>query len=164
MQDHVADILEQWQAQRPDLDVSTVGVFGRISRIERHKTAALRDVYRDHGIDAGEYDVLAALRRTGAPHTLTPSQLSRSILVTSATMTERVDRLERRRLVRRTRSELDRRSVSVELTAKGLNLIDRAATDLLTIQTRLLAGLSERDRHSLAHLLAKLSAHLDEPT
>lgn len=161
MQDHVAEILEQWQAQRPDLDVSPVGVFGRISRIERHKTAALRDVYRRHAIDAGEYDVLAALRRTGPPHKLTPSALSRSILVTSATMTERIDRLERRRLVRRTRSDEDRRSVSVELTTKGLNLIDQAATDLLAVEAELLAGLPERDRNFLAQLLAKLSTHLD---
>lgn len=161
MTDHVATILEQWQAQWPDLDVSPVGVFGRISRIERHKATALREVHRRHEIDAGEYDVLAALRRTGPKHCLTPTELSRSVLVNSATMTERLTRMEKRGLVRRTRSEQDRRSVSVELTTAGRKLIDAAVQDLLTTQTLLLEGLTESDRRSLARLLAKLASHLD---
>lgn len=161
MHDHVATILEQWQAQRPDLDVSPVGVFGRITRIDRHKATALREVYRRHDIDAGEYDVLAALRRNGPPHRLTPTELYRGVLVNSATMTERIDRLERRRLVRRIRSDRDRRSVSVELTAAGRKLIDQAAADLLATQAQLLEGLPEPDRRSLARLLAKLSSLLE---
>lgn len=161
MQDHVAKILEQWQTQRPDLDVTPVGVFGRISRIDRHKSAALREVYRRHDIDAGEYDVLAALRRTGPPHSLTPTELSRGILVKSATMTERLTRLERRGLVRRTHSDQDRRSVSVGLTTAGRKVIDQAAADQLATQANLLEGLTESDRRSLARLLAKLATHLD---
>lgn len=161
MQDHVATILEQWQAQRPELDVSRVSVFGRVSRIERHKTTALREVYRLHNIDAGEYDVLAALRRSGPPHALTPTELARSVLVNSATMTERLSRMENRRLIRRTRSDRDRRSVTVELTAAGRTLIDRAAADLLAAEARLLEGITERDRRALARLLAKLASHLD---
>jgi DNA-binding MarR family transcriptional regulator len=161
MQDHVAKILDQWRAQRPELDVSTVGVFGRISRIERHKSAAMREVYRRHDCDAGEYDVLAALRRTGPPHSLTPTELSRSILVSSATMTERLTRLERRGLIRRTHSDQDRRSVSVGLTPAGRRLIDSAAEDLLATQARLLEGLTGADRRALAQLLAKLAAALD---
>ncbi|MPZ63342.1 MAG: MarR family transcriptional regulator [Propionibacteriales bacterium] len=161
MHDHVATILGHWQAQRPDLDVSPVGVFGRITRIERYKTTALREVYRRHRIDAGEYDVLAALRRNGPPHRLTPTELYRGVLVNSATMTERIDRLERRQLVRRTRSDRDRRSVSVELTTAGRKLIDQAAADLLATQAQLLEGLTERDRRALTRLLAKLSSLLE---
>ena len=161
MPDHVATILEQWRSQRPDLDVSPVGVFGRISRIDRHKSTALREVYRRHHCDSGEYDVLAALRRTGPPHCLTPTELSRTVLVNSATMTERLTRLEQRGLVLRTRSDRDRRSVSVGLTEAGLALIDSAVTDLLAVESRLLDGLTETDQRSLARLLAKLAANLD---
>jgi DNA-binding MarR family transcriptional regulator len=161
MPDHVAKILDQWRAQRPDLDVSTVGIFGRISRIERHKSVAMREVYRRYDCDSGEYDVLAALRRTGPPHSLTPTELSRSVLVSSATMTERLTRLERRGLIRRTHSDQDRRSVSVELTPAGYRVIDRAAEDLLATQARLLEGLTAADRRALAQLLAKLATALD---
>lgn len=157
----MGEILEQWRTQRPDLDVSTVGIFGRISRIERHKSTAMREVYRRHACDAGEYDVLAALRRTGRPYRLTPTELSRSVLVNSATMTERLTRLERRGLISRTHSEQDRRSVSVGLTADGGTLIDRAAEDLIAVQARLLQGLSEADRTALARLLAKLAGNLE---
>jgi DNA-binding MarR family transcriptional regulator len=162
MKDHVSTILEQWRIQRPDLDVSPVGVFGRISRIDRHKSAALRAVYRRHDCDAGEYDVLAALRRTGPPHRLTPTQLSRTVLVGSATMTERLTRLEQRGLVLRTRSDRDRRSVSVGLTDAGRDLIDSAVKDLLAIETRLLDGLTQADRRALSRLLGRLAADLDD--
>ena len=97
--DHVESIIEAWRAERPDLDVSPVGVFGRISRIERHNDLSLRPLFLRHRIDSGEYDVLAALRRSGEPCCLTPTQLYRSVIVTSATMTERLDRLERHKLV-----------------------------------------------------------------
>jgi DNA-binding MarR family transcriptional regulator len=159
--DHVSKILDQWRTQRPELDVSPVGVFGRISRIDRHKANALRSVYRRHGCDAGQYDVLAALRRTGPPHSLTPTDLARSVLVNSATMTERLTRLERRGLIRRTHSDRDRRSVSVQLTPSGRKLIDRAAEDLLTTEAQLLEGLTATDLRALTRLLAKLAAALD---
>jgi DNA-binding MarR family transcriptional regulator len=145
----------------PDLDVSPVGVFGRISRIDRHKSIALRDVYQRHDCDAGEYDVLAALRRSGPPHVLTPTELSRTVPVNSATMTERLTRLEQRGLVPRTRSDRDRRSVTVGLTRAGRTLIDRAVKDLLALQTRLLDCLTQADQRALARLLAKLAADLD---
>jgi DNA-binding MarR family transcriptional regulator len=161
MPDHVSTILEQWRSQRPDLDVSPVGVFGRISRIDRRKSTALREVYRRHDCDAGEYNVLAALRRTGPPHRLTPTEISRTVLVNSATMTERVTRLEQRGLVLRTRSDRDRRSVSVDLTEAGHDLIDSAVKDLLAVESRLLDGLTEADKRALARLLAKLAADLD---
>ena len=160
--DHVESIIEAWRAERPDLDVSPVGVFGRISRIERHKDLSLRPLFLRHRIDSGEYDVLAALRRSGEPYCLTPTQLYRSVIVTSATMTERLDRLERHKLVRRRPAQTDRRSILVELTPKGAALFDRAHDELLEIEAGLLAGLSRQERSSLAGLLCKLAAALEQ--
>lgn len=159
--DHVAEILDAWHAELPELDVSPVSVFGRITRIDRYQAAAMRGVYRLHGLDAGEYDVLAALRRSGPSHRLTPTELYRSVLVTSATMTERLDRLERRDLIRRLPAARDRRSVLVELTSEGTDLFDRTCADLLSAEAALLDGLPAADRSALAALLSKLAALLE---
>lgn len=159
--DHVAAILDAWHAEEPGLDVSSVAIFGRVSRIERYKAAALRDVLRRHQLDSGEYDVLAALRRSGPGYRLTPTELYRSVLVTSATMTERLDRLERRDLIQRRPAARDRRSVLVELTDHGRTVIDHAVADLLDTEAALLEGLSPKDRSALAGLLGKLAAQLE---
>ncbi|HEY7049930.1 MAG TPA: MarR family transcriptional regulator [Jatrophihabitantaceae bacterium] len=160
--DHVAAILQAWHTERPDLDVSPVAIFGRITRIDRYQAAAMRQVWRRHKIDSGEYDVLAALHRSGPDYQLTPTELYRSVLVTSATMTERLDRLQRRKLIRRRPATRDRRSVLVELTPRGRTVIDHAIADLLTIEADLLDGLSGQDRSTLAALLAKLAAILEQ--
>ena len=159
--DHVAAILDAWRTERPGLDFSPTAIFGRITRIERYEAAALRDVYRRHEVDSGEYRVLAALRRSGPDYQLTPTELYRSVLVSSATMTERLDRLERRGLIARRPAGRDRRSILVELTPAGRGVIDRANVDMLDTQAALLDGLSPRDRASLAGLLAKLAALLE---
>lgn len=159
--DHVAAILDAWHAEKPGLDVSPVAIFGRVSRIERYKAAALRDVLGRHQLDSGEYDVLAALRRSGPGYRLTPTELYRSVLVTSATMTERLDRLERRDLIQRRPAARDRRSILVELTDHGRTVIDHAVADLLDTEAALLEGLSPKDRSALAGLLGKLAAHLE---
>lgn len=161
--DHVAGILAAWQAERPDLDVTAIGVFARITRIASFTSGALREVYRRYGLDGGEYDVLAALLRSGTPYRLTPSKLYRALLVTSATMTERLDKMERRGLVRRSPSRTDRRSVQVQLTAKGRDVIDRAAADLVAAEQTLLADLPKQDISRLAGLLARLCSRLETP-
>jgi DNA-binding MarR family transcriptional regulator len=160
--DHVAAILDAWHGEEPDLDFTPVAVFARISRIDRYLAVALREVYRRHQIDSGEYDVLAALRRSGPRYRLTPTELYRSVLVTSATMTERLDRLQRRNLIARRPAARDRRSIYVELTADGRALIDRAHIDLLATETGLLYFLDPGDRATLAGLLAKLAASLEQ--
>jgi DNA-binding MarR family transcriptional regulator len=159
--DHVAAILDAWRAERPSLDVSPVAIFGRITRIERYQAAALREVWRRHQLDAGEYDVLAALCRSGPDYRLTPTELYRSVLVSSATMTERLDRLERRGLITRRPAGRDRRSVLVELTPAGRAVFDQAHPDLLATEATLLDGLSQQDRAALGCLLAKLAANLE---
>lgn len=157
----MAAILDAWQDEEPGLDFSPVAVFGRITRIDRYLAAALREVYRRHQLDPGEYDVLAALRRSGPRYRLTPTELYRGVLVTSATMTERLDRLQHRGLITRHRAARDRRSVHVELTPSGRALIDQAHTDLLSTEASLLNGLAPGDRTALAGLLAKLAASLE---
>jgi DNA-binding MarR family transcriptional regulator len=159
--DHVERILSAWARERPDLDVTPVAVFGRISRIEHFKDRRLRDVYRRHGLDSGEYDVLAALRRSGPDHQLTPTALYRALLVTSATMTERLDRLERRGLIARHPAPNDRRSVLVKLTAPGRELIEHAQAELVEAEAALLAGLSAAERTALVALLARLASQLE---
>ncbi len=158
----MAAILDAWRAERPGLDVSPVAIFGRVTRIERYQSAALREVWRRHQVDSGEYDVLAALSRSGPGHQLTPTELYRSVLVTSATMTERLDRLERRNLIRRRPATRDRRSVLVELTPRGRAVFEHAHTDLLATEAALLEGLPRHDRAALAGLLAKLAASLEQ--
>jgi DNA-binding MarR family transcriptional regulator len=159
--DHVAEIIDAWHREKPELDLSPVGIFGRITRIEHHQTAALRDMHRRYNLDPGEYDVLAALRRSGPDYRLTPTELYRSMLVTSATMTERLDRLQRKKLIRRRPAPHDRRSTLVELTAQGRKVIDRAHVDLLETESALLEGLTPQERSGLADLLAKLAALLE---
>ena len=159
--DHVAAILDAWRAERPGLDVSAVAIFGRITRIERYQAAVLREVWRRHQVDSGEYDVLAALARSGPDYRLTPTELYRSVLVSSATMTERLDRLERRGLIARRPAGRDRRSVLVELTAAGRAVFDEVCPDLLATEATLLEGLSPPDRVALGRLLAKLAASLE---
>lgn len=160
--DHVAAILDGWRAERPGLDVSPVAIFGRIERIERQQAVAVREIWRRHHIDPGEYSVLAALRRRGPDYRLTPTELYRSVLVTSATMTERLDRLEKRKLIQRRPAARDRRSVLVELTPAGRAAFDQAQADHLAIEAALLGGLTPRDRTDLASLLAKLAASLEQ--
>jgi len=159
--DHVAAILDAWRAERPGLDVSPVAIFGRITRIERYQAAAAREVWRRHRLDSGEYDVLAALSRSGPDHRLTPTELYRSVLVSSATMTERLDRLERRGFITRRPAGRDRRSVLIELTPAGRAVFDQAHPDLLATEATLLDGLSRQDHTALSRLLAKLAANLE---
>lgn len=157
----MAAILDAWHDEEPGLDFSPVAVFSRITRIDRYLATALREVYRRHQLDPGEYDVLAALRRNGPRYRLTPTQLYRSVLVTSATMTERLDRLQRRGLITRRPAARDRRSIHVELTPGGRALIDAAHIDLLSTEASLLNALPPGDRNALARLLAKLAVSLE---
>jgi DNA-binding MarR family transcriptional regulator len=157
----VAAILDAWRAERPGIDVSPVAIFGRITRIERYQAAAVREVWRRHRLDSGEYDVLAALSRSGPDHRLTPTELYRSVLVSSATMTERLDRLERRGFITRRPAGRDRRSVLIELTPAGRAVFDQAHPDLLATEATLLDGLPRQDRAALSRLLAKLAANLE---
>jgi DNA-binding MarR family transcriptional regulator len=162
MKDHVDEVLRQWSIERPDLDASPMGVIGRISRLSRTNDRSIGAVLADHGLQFDEFDVLATLRRNGPPFRLTPTQLRSSTMVTSATMTNRLDKLERRSLIAREPDPDDRRGVLISLTAAGRALVDRAVTDHVNNEHGLLAGLSAAERKSLSNLLRKLSIASDE--
>jgi DNA-binding MarR family transcriptional regulator len=155
-EDAVDLILEQWARERPDLDCSPMGVIGRISQLQREVHLAQRATFARHGLDAPSFDVLAALRRAGPPYQLTPTALMRTALVTSGAITQRLDRLEERRLITRGRSDSDGRAVVVTLTDRGRAALDDALPDHLATEQALLSGLSDADREQLTGLLRRM--------
>ena len=158
--DGVDKILEQWRAERPDLDSSPIGVIGRISRLARELEARMEVVYRDHGLEPGWHDVLATLRRQGPPYSMRPSDFTGTLMLTSSGTTKRLDRLERAGLVARTPDPSDRRGVVITLTDAGLELIDEVTVAHLDNERDLIAALSLREREELAGLLRKLQLGL----
>jgi DNA-binding MarR family transcriptional regulator len=162
--DHVDLVLKQWDAQRPDLDISPIAVIGRLSRLSRLIDTELRRTFAAHGLDQASFDVLATLRRSDPPHRLTPAELMRASMVTSGAITQRLDRLEERGLVRRTPNESDGRGVYVTLTDEGFALIERVLPDHLATEHRVLAGLSAERREALAGTLRDLLESLGDVT
>lgn len=156
MQDEVDRLVAAWARERPDLDVRPLDVLSRVTRLARHVDGARRTAFAAHDLDVWEFDVLAALRRAGKPYVLSPGALLAQTLVTSGTMTNRIDRLEERRLVQRLPDPADRRGVHVRLTPRGKERVDSALADLLTRERELLAGLSRQDQETLSHLLRTL--------
>ncbi len=155
-QDHVDEILTQWQEERPDLDTSPMGIVGRISRLSRGLGSVLKPVFEQHGINTGEFDVLATLRRSGKPYQLTPTQLFKSAMLTSGAMTNRLDRLEKAGLIVREADPNDRRSLTVALTPVGLKLVNKAVEDHVANLHHLLTSLTDKEAAILAGLLRKL--------
>lgn len=159
--DEVDRILAAWATERPDLDFSPLEVLSRVDRLSRHLDRARREAFRRSDLEAWEWDVLSALRRAGDPYRLSPKQLLQQTLVSSGTMTNRIDRLVGRRLVRREGDPSDGRSVLVVLTDEGRTRVDAAITRLVDAEALLLAVLSRSDRDRLAGLLRKLSLGFD---
>ncbi|GIG24569.1 MarR family winged helix-turn-helix transcriptional regulator [Cellulomonas denverensis] len=159
--DEVDRIVDAWARERPDLDVTPLTVLSRVTRLSRHLDLARRRAFALHRLEPWEFDVLSALRRAGAPYRLSPGALLTQTLVTSGTMTNRIDRLAARSLVRRLPSPDDRRGVLVSLTDDGLARVDAAMTSLLDIERDLLADLPEADRERLADLLRTLVLPFD---
>lgn len=157
MADDLVDlILQQWQQQRPDLNPAPMAVMGRLVRSAALFDRELQKVFSDFGLNGGEFDVIATLRRSGEPYALTPNQLLQTLMLTSGSMTNRIDRLEEKQLVSRSPDPQDRRGVLVCLTAKGLDIIDRALVQHLAKGEVLLAALDQSEREQLALLLKKL--------
>ncbi|MBI3687093.1 MAG: MarR family transcriptional regulator [Actinobacteria bacterium] len=157
--DHVLTIHRQWQAQRPDLDPSPILVIGRLTRTARIIEQELDRCFTELGLQSWEFDVLAALRRAGAPYELTPTRLGQTCMISSSAMTNRLNQLERVELVRRRHGgDGDRRSVYVGLTDRGLSLVDRAVAVHLTNEEALLSQLSAEERADLGALLNKLAS------
>jgi DNA-binding MarR family transcriptional regulator len=160
-QDEVDRIVGAWTRERPDLDVSPLQVLSRVSRLARHLDLARRAAFAEHGLETWEFDVLSALRRAGAPYQLSPGRLVTQTLVTSGTMTNRIDRLEERGLLARSPDPNDRRGVVVSLTTEGQSQVDAAMADLLERERALLGHLDLRARDELAAALRTLVAPFD---
>jgi DNA-binding MarR family transcriptional regulator len=159
--DEVDRLVEAWRRERPDLDVAPMHVLSRVTRLARHLDLARRQAFADRGLESSEFDVLSALRRSGKPYELSPGQLLRETLVTSGTMTNRVDRLAGKGLVRRLPDPADRRGVIVQLTAEGRARVDSALEQLLMQERRLLGALSASDQSDLADLLRTVVSPFD---
>ncbi|GAA1860845.1 MarR family winged helix-turn-helix transcriptional regulator [Myceligenerans crystallogenes] len=160
--DEVDRIVAAWRQERPDLDLEPLTVFSRISRLARHLDLARRRAFARRELETWEFDVLSALRRAGEPYQLSPGALVQQTLVTSGTMTNRIDRLANRGFVERHRSPDDRRGVQVELTPEGLKRVDAAMADLLAVEAAILTTLSKEDRPHLAALLRTLATQFEE--
>lgn len=158
--DEVDELVAAWRRERDDLDLAPVEVFSRISRLARLLDLARREAFTAHAIEPWEFDVLAALRRAGKPYQLSPGQLLRETMVTSGTMTNRIDRLTERELVDRSPDPNDRRGVLVGLTAAGKRAVDGAFETLLDRERDLLGELSTAERRDLADLLKRLMSPL----
>ncbi|WP_326723071.1 MULTISPECIES: MarR family transcriptional regulator [unclassified Streptomyces] len=156
--DPVDAIIEQWASVRPDLDTAAMEVFGRIYRLSRTMGDRMEKAYARFGIARGEFDVLATLRRSDAPYTLSPRQLSATLMLTTGGMTGRLDKLERAGLLRRSPDPHDRRGLQVTLTDEGLRLIDEAVGAGLAVQTEALSALNDEQAGQLADLLRELLA------
>lgn len=156
MLDEVGRIVEQWMQERPDLDPSPIALFGRIHRVYLRYQAVLNKTFSQYGLNSASFDVLASLRRAGAPYRKTGTQLAAGSLLSSAGMTLRLDRLEDAGLIRRERDRDDRRVVYSNLTDKGLEVIDRTMEAHLDAEAALLVGLTAKERSQLTELLAKL--------
>ena len=155
--DRVDKILAQWRAQRPDLQhqLQPMALMGRVGRLSTHLRHGMERVFKAHGLNAASFDVLATLRRSGAPYALTPSELLDWTMVTSGTMTNRLDRLEAKGLVERVQSSKDARSVKVQLTDKGIDLIDNLIAEHVSNQQAMTTALDLSEQQDLDRLLGK---------
>jgi DNA-binding MarR family transcriptional regulator len=160
--DHVQHVLGQWRREAPGLDRSPMAVIGRITRLAQLLEGEQDPLLEAHGVTGGEFDVLAALRRSGRPYHLTPTALSRALLVTSGGMTKRLAALEARGLIERRPDPSDGRSSTVTLTRPGKRLFDAALAEHVANQQRLVAGLDPDEREQLASLLERFAVLLGD--
>lgn len=162
MERDIADRMQAaWRRERPDLDVTWIGIHTRLVRIARHLQRARVEGLRALGTDATTVDVLATLRRAGAPYRASAGELQQAALVTSGAISQRLDKLERAGLVTRRPGTNDRRLVQVELTDKGLREIDRIVEQLVARESELLTPLGQKERKQLETLLRRWLLHFE---
>lgn len=159
--DPVDQILAQWQRERPDLDVSPMGVIGRMGRIRQHLEREIEAVFTEFGLKSGGFDVLATLRRSGDPYRLSPTQLYNTLMISSGAMTHRLDGLEQAKWVERIPDPYDRRGTLIQLTSQGFELVEKVLDIHVANEHRLLAGLAASEQQMLAALLSKLLMSFD---
>lgn len=156
--DQVDNILSQWQQERPDLDVTSMGTLGRIKRLSQHLMREMEKTWAAHGLNGASFDVLATLRRAGPPYALSPGELMKSTMVTSGTMTNRIDQLQKTGLINRVTNPNDGRGFLISLSPQGHRLIDEAVTAHVETQTRLTRALTDEQQRQLDDLLRQFLA------
>ena len=154
--DHVDKILTQWQQQRPDLNVAPMGTLGRLKRLNQSLMRRMEQTWAAYGLNDSSFDVLATLRREGPPYALSPSDLMASTMVTSGTMTHRLQQLEKAGLIERVKNPADGRGFLISLSEKGFALIDEAIVAHVETQAELVSGLSDEQRAQLDALLKQI--------
>ncbi|MFS8045267.1 MarR family winged helix-turn-helix transcriptional regulator [Rhizobium sp. BR 314] len=159
--DRIDKILAQWRRERPDLDTTAMGLFGRIRNLTLHLSREMEKTFARFDLNSANFDMLATLRRSGEPYTLSPSDLMETMMVTSGTMTNRIDQLEKAGLVARSQNPNDGRSFLISLTPKGFELIDSAVTAHVETQMRLVSTLSPEERTALDGLLRNYLADFE---
>ncbi len=162
-EDEVDRIVDAWLRERPDLDFAPLQVLSRVDRLSKHLESARKRAFTRSSLQSWEFDVLAALRRAGAPYQLSTKALLQQTLVSSGTMTNRIDRLVERGFVQRLSDPADGRGVLVRMTRQGLTHVDAAITRLVDAAAGILRNLNAADRARLGMLLRKLTLGFDEP-
>ncbi|GAA2970011.1 MarR family winged helix-turn-helix transcriptional regulator [Glutamicibacter bergerei] len=156
MTDQVDRILEQWQKEKPGLDVSPMAVIGRLSRTALNIESRLAGTFERHGLDASTFDVLATLLRSGARYWITPAELARESMISTSAVAQRLNKLEARGLVAREANPNDGRGTLVALTDTGKKLIEQALPDHLETERAILSPLSRDEQAALALLLGRI--------
>jgi DNA-binding MarR family transcriptional regulator len=161
MTDRIDELVAQWNRERPDLDAGVMAEVGRLLYVARLIGDRLGAYAGEHGLQVGEADVLLTLRRAGEPYRLSPTRLAASLLISTGAMTNRLDRLESRGLVRREPDPGDRRALQVALTSEGRALVDEVVGGHVENELQMLSGLGKREREELTRIMRKLLAHLE---
>lgn len=154
--DYVDIMLKQWLMERPDLDTSALAVTVRVLNLYKTFLKLASDSLAELDLELWEYDVLSALRRQGAPFELAATELAKETALSAGAMTNRIDKLEEKKLVRREPDPTDRRGVIVALTQKGVGVIDEAIRLRLEAADKGMQGLTKKERTTLASLLRKV--------
>jgi DNA-binding MarR family transcriptional regulator len=159
--DVVADFIDQWRAERPDLDLGAMATIGRLGRVMTFGTRIIEDTLAAYDLRLADFDVLASLRRLGPPYEATPSRLSRTLMLSPAGMTSRLDRLETAGHLERRIDPHNRRSLIVALTDDGFRTIDAAVTAHVATEERILSSLTSAQRRHLDEALVSLLASME---
>ena len=162
--DAIDVLIDQWKKERPDIQPEVMGTFGRFGRVWAHAIRAIEAAHERWGLQVGDFDVLATIRRSGPPFTMAPSQLTRWLMLSPSGITSRLDRLEKLGYVERKPSPDDRRSLLVVLTQAGKKVIDEAVTAHVANEAKLLASLSASDRKTLDQILRTLLRSFEPPS
>jgi len=156
-------VLDEWHSARPELDLGPLGLFAALAQVYWLTAPDIERLMAVYGITRGMFDVLTTLRRVGPPYILGPKKLSKSLLLSGAGITNRLDRLEARKLIRRLPDPDDRRGLRIELTPAGLKLVDRILPQLIRLERSMASGLTEKKIASLMQLLDEFAQHLSQP-